>query len=99
MEPVSVRRSSSTSRSRCKAAAEFHDASSAGSSQKFFFVAQRFQRQKAVGQHDQRHMVMPPAPTATLVVVQSEFFLELLIILLDFPARFGDLYEAPKAVD
>ena len=48
--------------------------------------------------NDQGHVVMPSAPTAALIMIQAEFLLELLIILLDFPARFGDLYEAPKAV-
>src|SRR5712692_8084565 len=38
------------------------------------------------------------AGKSSRIMVQSEFLLELLIILLDFPARFGDLYEAPKAV-
>src|SRR5216683_3343517 len=43
-------------------------------------------------------MVMPSAPTATLIVIQSEFLFELLIILLDFPARFGHLHQAPQGV-
>src|SRR6266481_490756 len=41
---------------------------------------------------------MPSAPTAALIVIQSEFFLELLIVLLDFPARLGHLYKATKTV-
>jgi len=31
-------------------------------------------------------MVIPTAPTATLIVVQAVFFFELLVVLLDFPA-------------
>src|SRR5260370_7105207 len=49
-------------------------------------------------QHDQRHMVMPSAPTAAFIVIKSEFLFELLIVLLDFPARLGHLYQATKTV-
>jgi hypothetical protein len=31
-------------------------------------------------------MVMPSGPAATLIMIQPEFLLELLIVLLDFPA-------------
>src|SRR5260370_42601144 len=49
-------------------------------------------------QHDQRHMVMPSARSAAFIVIQSEFLFELLIVLLDFPARIGHLYQATKTV-
>src|SRR6266481_9496018 len=61
-------------------------------------MAQRFQCQKTVGQHDQRHVVVPTAPTAPLVVVQPQFLFELLIVLLDLPACFGDLHQPSKTV-
>src|SRR5260370_30497084 len=51
-----------------------------------------------MSQHDQHHMVMQSAPTATLIVIQSQFLLELLIVLLDFPARLGHLHKATKTV-
>src|SRR5471032_2213934 len=51
-----------------------------------------------MGQHDQRHVVMPAAPTEPLIVIQPEFLLELLIVLLDLPACFGDLHKSSKTV-
>ena len=41
---------------------------------------------------------MPTTPTATFIVIQAKFLLELLVILLDLPSGFGDLYQAAKAV-
>ena len=82
-------RSSSTILSRCTATAEFHDASSAGSTQKFFLLRSVSNVRKAVGQHDQRHVVVPSAPTAALIVIQPEFLLELLIVLLDLPSALA----------
>ena len=35
-----------------------------------------------MGQHDQRHVMMPAVPTATLIVIQPEFLFELLIVLV-----------------
>ena len=51
-----------------------------------------------MGQHDQCHVVVPAAPAAPLIVIQPEFLLELLIVLLDLPTCFGDLYQSPKTV-
>src|SRR5580704_7142045 len=42
--------------------------------------------------------MVPAAPVAPLVVIQSELLLELLIVLLDLPACFGDLHQSSKAV-
>ena len=38
------------------------------------------------GQHDKRHVAVPAVPGAGLVVVEAEFGLEVLILLLDGPA-------------
>src|SRR5215471_2438399 len=46
------------------------------------------QRQEAVRQEAQRRMAVEAWPRATFEVVQPEFLLELLIALLDLPARF-----------
>jgi hypothetical protein len=35
---------------------------------------------------------MPPAPAAAFIVIQAKFLLELLVVLFDLPAGFGDLY-------
>ena len=51
-----------------------------------------------MGQHDQCHVVVPAAPTAPLIVIQTEFLFKLLIVLLDLPACFGDLHQSAKAV-
>src|SRR5262252_7406430 len=48
------------------------------------------QRQEAVCQEAQRSMVVEAWPRATFEVVQPEFLLELLIALLDLPARLPD---------
>ena len=35
--------------------------------------------------HDHRHVMVPSLPVATFIVIQAEFFFELVIILLDLP--------------
>src|SRR6201997_4322848 len=50
--------------------------------------------QKAVGCDAQASMMMKPAPVAALVVAKAELLLELLVIPLDPPARFGNPHEA-----
>ena len=47
------------------------------------FLLRAFQCQKTVGQHDERHVMVPAAPTAALVVIRVP--LELLIVLFDLP--------------
>ena len=49
-------------------------------------------------QHDQRHVVMPSAPTPALIMIKSEFLLQLLVVLLDLPSRFGDLNQSTETV-
>ena len=51
-----------------------------------------------MGQHDQRHVMMPAVPTATLIVIQPEFLFELLIVLLDLPTGLGHLYQPAETV-
>ena len=40
--------------------------------------------------HDEGNVLVPSLPYTPLVLIQSEFFIELLVVLLDFPAAFGD---------
>jgi hypothetical protein len=55
-----------------------------------FFAAHRFQRQKGVGNHHERDVVVPPLPASPLVMIQAWFLFELLIVLFDFPPAPGD---------
>ena len=41
-------------------------------------------------------MKVPPLPIAAFVVIQAEFFFELVIILLDLPAAFDEPYDTPQ---
>src|SRR6266436_7450427 len=43
-------------------------------------------------------MVVPADPTAPFVVIQSKFFLQLLIVLLDLPATLRQAHQAPKGI-
>src|SRR4051795_7087039 len=53
-----------------------------------------FLNQEAVGCDAKRRVVMEPAPAAPLIVPQSEFLLELLVVALDAPAQLGQRDEA-----
>ena len=58
-----------------------------------FFKALSFQQQEGIGQADQGHLMMPALPAAPFVMIHSQFFFELLIILLhppDAAARASD---------
>ena len=59
-----------------------------------FFTAEGLKREERMRQHDQRHMVMPAGPVPTLIVIQPEFLLELLVVLLDLPPAFRQPYQA-----
>ena len=48
--------------------------------------------------HDHGHMVMPALPVAAFVVIQAEFFFELVIILLDLPAAFDEPYDTAQGI-
>ena len=43
-------------------------------------------------------MVMPALPVAAFIVVQAEFFFELVVILLDLPAAFDESHDASQGV-
>ena len=49
-------------------------------------------------EHDHRDVVMPALPVAAFVVVQSEFFLQLVIFLLDFPTALDQPHQPPQRV-
>ena len=61
-----------------------------------FFASQGFQSEEGMRDHDHRHMMVPPLPVAAFVVIQAEFFFELVIILLDLPAAFDEPYDASQ---
>ena len=63
-----------------------------------FFAAERFECQEAVGEHDQCHVMIPTDPTATFIVIQAKFLLQLLVVLLDLPSGFGDLHQSAKTI-
>ena len=48
-------------------------------------------RQKAIGEHDQRQVSMPPIPAPPLVMVQAAFALGILVELLHRPAAMRQL--------
>lgn len=69
------------------------------SPQKFFYGA-TFQGQKPLGQYDHRGVMMPsshPAEAGPSLMIQTELFVELLVILIDCPARFGQSHPPPQA--
>jgi hypothetical protein len=41
---------------------------------------------------------VPSLPVATFVVIQAEFFFELVIILLDLPTAFDESYDTAQRV-
>jgi hypothetical protein len=41
-------------------------------------------------------MMVPPLPVAAFVVIQTEFFFELVLILLDLPAAFDESYDTSQ---
>jgi hypothetical protein len=47
--------------------------------------------QKAVGGDTERGVVVEAAPPAPFIIAEAEFLLELLIIVLDPPAQFGQV--------
>ena len=51
-----------------------------------FLGAQRFQSEKRMGHHHQSYVVMPTPPTPSLVVIQPELLLQLVVAELDLPA-------------
>ena len=52
-----------------------------------FFFLQSQKRQIAIGQEHQEDMTVPSCPGATFMVIQAEFFFELLITML-YPVPF-----------
>src|SRR2546425_10608593 len=61
-----------------------------------FFKALSFQQQEGIGQADQGHLMMPALPAAPFVMIHSQFFFELLIILLHPPAQLRQSDQAPQ---
>ena len=47
-----------------------------------FFSPKSFECQERVCHHDERRVVVPAGPASPFVMVQSKFFLQLLIVLL-----------------
>ena len=63
-----------------------------------FFTTQGFQGEKGVCNHDHRYVMVPSLPVATFVVIQAEFFFELVLILLDLPTAFEESYDTSQGV-
>ena len=53
-------------------------------------------QQEGVRQADQCDVMMPALPAAPFVMVQSQFLFQLLIVLFDSPAQFGQLHQASE---
>ena len=47
-------------------------------------------------EHDHRYVMVPALPVATLIVIQAEFFFELVIVLLDLPAALDQPHDPPQ---
>ena len=60
------------------------------------FMALPLPQQEGVGQANQGDVMMPALPAAPFVVVQSQFLFQLLIVLFDSPAQFGQLHQAAE---
>lgn len=63
-----------------------------------FFAAQSFQGQEGVRQHHQGHVMVPAAPTPSFVMIQAQFFLQLVVVLFDLPPALGDAHQAAQRV-
>jgi len=63
-----------------------------------FFAAEHFQCQECVSQHDQRRVVVPAGPASPLLMIEPQFLLQLLIVLLDFPAALRESHQASELV-
>src|SRR6516225_2501289 len=61
-----------------------------------FFTPLTAKYDKRIGQHYQRHMVMPTDPAAPLKVIQAEFVLHLLVTMLHPPAAFRRPNQPPQ---
>ena len=46
--------------------------------------------------HDHRHVMVPALPIAPFIVIQAEFFFELVIILFDLPTAFDEFYDTAQ---
>src|SRR6516162_2936108 len=61
-----------------------------------FFTPPTAKYDKRIGQHYQRHMVMPTDPATPLEVVQAEFVLHFLVTMLHPPAAFRRSNQLPQ---
>jgi hypothetical protein len=69
-----------------KASASFIQRRTSGSVGRFFWRAQPQARQEGIGHEAQCQMMVEPGPRAALKMIQAQFFLQLLVSLLDLPA-------------
>src|SRR6266702_9007100 len=53
-----------------------------------------FGDQESVRRNAQRGMMVEPAPSATLIVIEPDFLLELLVVAFDAPAHFSEIDQA-----
>src|SRR5580698_640473 len=61
-----------------------------------FFAPHSLQGEEGMRQHHQSDVMMPARPIAAFVVIQAQFFLELLIVLFDLPAAFDHVHQPPQ---
>lgn len=53
-------------------------------------------QQEGIRQADQRDVIMPALPAASLEVIQPQLLFQLLIVLFHPPAQLGQLHQAPE---
>src|SRR5450756_2833458 len=58
-----------------------------------FFYCARFPGSGRSAPHHERHMMVPAIPASPFVVIQAELFLELVVVLFDFPPALDDPYQ------
>src|SRR5450759_3136918 len=63
-----------------------------------FFRTQCLEREKGVGEHRERRVMMPAGPGPSLIVSEAEFFLELMVVLLDRPAALRQAHQSAQRV-
>ena len=49
-------------------------------------------------EHDHRDVVVPALPVAPFVVVQAEFFFQLMVVLLDLPPALDQTHQPPQCI-
>jgi hypothetical protein len=60
------------------------------------FLLRKVSSVRKTREHDHRYVMAPALPVATVIVIQAEFFFELVIVLLDSAAALDKPHDPPQ---